>query len=270
VELGAWFAAHGAALAPAVIDPVSGPRTVRAHPDTLEKVLTSLGAGRAGVRIGLEREEIHEELEGTTLAAGTYIAIRLAAETAAEPPPGFDAFLAAREAAQAYLAVRAWGGDIVRTPGLTSVYLRPGAEPAPEAAPAATPEPAQESAPERETILLVEDEGGIRALVRKILKREGYQVLEAASGEEAVRIGLSHIGRIDLLLSDVTLPGISGREIADRLRPSMPHLKTLFISGFSEDRSVYGPEPAAGAAFLQKPFTLGALLSKVRGVIEGK
>lgn len=272
VDLAAALTACRGELAPATVAAPAETLTVMAHPDALEKALTALLAAfpdRGRVRISAAAQEVRESLAGAPLAAGRYAAIRLTSEGPAVPAAAFDAFLTARDAALAYLNLRAWGGDIARAAEGVTVFLRlTPAAPAP--APEPEPEPAPAPAAQRETILLVEDEGGIRALVRKILKREGYHVLEAATGEEAVRTALSHIGRIDLLVSDMTLPGISGRQVADQLRQSLPHLKALFISGFSEDRSVYETELAAGAAFLQKPFTLGALLSKVRGVIDAR
>lgn len=272
VDLIELLAAHGGELAPAIVETAEAPLTVMAHPEALVKALTALLAAfpdRSRVRLSAAVRDVRESLAGAPLAAGQYAALRLKSEGPAVPAAAFDAFLTARDAALAYLTIRSWGGDIAcAAEGVTVLLCL--APIAPAAAPEPVPEPAPAPAALRETILLVEDEGGIRALVRKILKREGYHVLEAASGEEAVRTALSHIGRIDLLVSDMTLPGISGRQVADQLRQSLPHLKALFISGFSEDRSVYEAELAAGTAFLQKPFTLGALLSKVRGVIDAK
>ena len=149
------------------------------------------------------------------------------------------------------------------------LYLPERPAPPVPAAPPARPEIAEPPSDARlETVLLVEDEGGIRALVRKILRRQGYEVLEAAGGEEAIRTALSHIGRIDLLLTDVMMPGINGRELADRLRQTMPHLRVLFISGYTNERSLYSAELPEGTEFLQKPFTLTTLLEKVRKVLQ--
>ncbi len=272
LDLAAALSACRGELAPAAVAAPAEPLTVMAHLDALEKALTALLAAfpdRSRVRLSAASHEVRESLAGAPLAPGRYAAIRLTSEGPAVPAAAFDAFLTARDAALAYLNIRAWGGDIARAAEGVTVFLRL-APAAPAAVPEPEPEPAAVPAARRETILLVEDEGGIRALVRKILKREGYHVLEAGSGEEAVRAALSHIGPIDLLVSDMTLPGINGRQVADQLRQSLPHLKALFISGFSEDRSVYEAELAKGAAFLQKPFTLGALLSKVRGVLDAQ
>ncbi len=111
------------------------------------------------------------------------------------------------------------------------------------------------------TILVVEDETGIRELVRKILLRERYRVLEAGTAEEALT--LSQGQSIDLLITDVMLPGIHGPELARQMQQAAPGLKTLFISGFTGEEKV-----PAGARFLAKPFTLSSLLDKVRAALE--
>ena len=119
-----------------------------------------------------------------------------------------------------------------------------------------------------ETILVVEDEGGIRALVRKILRRQGYNVLEAAHGEEAMRVMNDHTGQIDLLLTDVMMPGMNGVELSYKALEAKPHLKVLFVSGYTDESLLEAGQFPAGTAFLQKPFTLGSLLGKVREVLD--
>jgi PAS domain S-box-containing protein len=119
-----------------------------------------------------------------------------------------------------------------------------------------------------ETILVVEDEAGIRALVRKILRRQGYQVLEAPNGPEAIQICAQHKGTIDLLVTDVMMPQMSGRELAERLAAVRKDLKVLFVSGYTDDAMLQSGSFPPGTAFLQKPFTLGSLLGKVREVLD--
>ncbi|MCP5112841.1 MAG: response regulator, partial [bacterium] len=115
---------------------------------------------------------------------------------------------------------------------------------------------------------VVEDENGIRALMRKILQKQGYNVLEASRGDEALQISRQHKAPIHLLLTDVVMPQMSGRELADQLKTERPDIKVLFVSGYTdEDLLEYGPLPA-GAAFLQKPFSLAALLEKTRAVLN--
>jgi DNA-binding response OmpR family regulator len=106
------------------------------------------------------------------------------------------------------------------------------------------------------TILVVDDEEAIRGLVTLILRQEGYAVLEAADGEGAESIHRRHRGKIDLLLTDVSLPGPNGPELAAVLRRSEPDLNVLFMSG--------SPEAEAFTPFLQKPFSVAELLRRVR------
>jgi two-component system, cell cycle sensor histidine kinase and response regulator CckA len=117
-----------------------------------------------------------------------------------------------------------------------------------------------------ETVLLVEDEESVRQLVRELLEAQGYQILEAENGEEALRIAGTH-SEIDLLITDVVMPGMSGRELSARLCASHPHTKLLYLSGYTEDAIVHEGALDPGTAFLQKPFTLQTLSRKVREVL---
>jgi PAS domain S-box-containing protein len=117
-----------------------------------------------------------------------------------------------------------------------------------------------------ETVLLVEDEESVRQLVRELLEAQGYQILEAENGEEALRIAGTH-SEIDLLITDVVMPGMSGRELTSRLCASHPHTKLLYLSGYTEDAIVHEGVLDPGTAFLQKPFTLQTLSRKVREVL---
>jgi PAS domain S-box-containing protein len=120
-----------------------------------------------------------------------------------------------------------------------------------------------------ETVLLVEDEDGVRALSRHVLQGCGYTVLEARDGVEAVRVAGRHRGRIDLLLTDVVMPRMSGREVAERLAGRHAGMKVLFLSGYTEDAVVRHGILEAEVAFLQKPFSPASLAAKVREVLDG-
>jgi PAS domain S-box-containing protein len=147
-----------------------------------------------------------------------------------------------------------------------TIYLpqTPGA--VPEAAPGgrAGVAPASPPGPSRETILVVEDEAALRPLFRTILEQGGYAVLVAAHGAEALRLHEQHPGRIDLLLTDVTMPGMTGPDLAERLSRLQPSLKVLYMSGAAAPADLPG---GAGAAFLRKPFRPEALLAKVRELL---
>ncbi|MGO8732443.1 MAG: PAS domain-containing protein, partial [Terriglobia bacterium] len=119
-----------------------------------------------------------------------------------------------------------------------------------------------------ETILLVEDEGAVRALAASILRAQGYKVLESTSPEDALRIGEQHQEPIDLLLTDVVLPKMSGRKIAEHLTGLRPTMKVLYMSGYTDDAVVRNGVLETGTAFLQKPFTPSGMARKVREVLD--
>jgi PAS domain S-box-containing protein len=119
-----------------------------------------------------------------------------------------------------------------------------------------------------ETVLLVEDEPEVRGLARDILQQQGYTVLESADGDEALRIGREHVGPIHLLVTDVVMPLMGGRELADRLRVGRGETKVLYVSGYTDDAILHQGVSETGMAFLPKPFTASALAHKVRQVLD--
>jgi CheY-like chemotaxis protein len=119
----------------------------------------------------------------------------------------------------------------------------------------------------RGTVLVVEDEDEVRGVVRQILERGGYQVLEARHGVEGEAAAAGHPGPIDLLLTDVVMPELSGRELASRVRARRPETRVLYMSGYAPDRARGDGRASAGpldAPCLQKPFTVSALVDAVR------
>ncbi len=124
-----------------------------------------------------------------------------------------------------------------------------------------------DSKPGWETVLLVEDEDAVRALAREVLRRHGYVVLEARHGVDALRLAERHTDDIHLLVTDVVMPHMSGREAAERLTTVRPAMKVLFMSGYT-DHAVMHRDVTPGAAFLQKPFTPEAFARKVRQVLD--
>jgi two-component system cell cycle sensor histidine kinase/response regulator CckA len=119
-----------------------------------------------------------------------------------------------------------------------------------------------------ETILLVEDEDSVRAMVSKVLRSKGYTVLEASQGQEALQVSEHHEGPLQLMVTDVVMPHMSGRELAEKLASFRPAMGVLYMSGYPDKAIIHHGVLEAGTAFLQKPFTLNALEWKVREVLD--
>ncbi|HKY20125.1 MAG TPA: response regulator [Vicinamibacterales bacterium] len=139
-----------------------------------------------------------------------------------------------------------------------------------EAVPEAMASPAQSSLRGTETILLVEDEEGVRLLSRALLERQGYRVIEAAGGEQAMRLAAAEPAPIDLLVTDVVMPGPSGPELFEHLAPLRPQMQVLFLSGYTDEAMVKRGVLKSGTSFLQKPFTATALSRKVRELLDAR
>jgi CheY-like chemotaxis protein len=119
-----------------------------------------------------------------------------------------------------------------------------------------------------ETILLVEDEEALRHLIRAILEAGGYRVLPGGSPEEAVATAETHSGPLHLLLTDVVMPRMSGRQVADRVKASRPAVRVMYMSGYTDEAISHHGALEPGTHFMQKPFTADALLRKVREVLD--
>jgi len=124
-----------------------------------------------------------------------------------------------------------------------------------------------------QTVLVVDDEEMVRIIMVQVLQDNGYTVLEASDGLEALRIAKEHTGRIDLLLTDVKMPGMNGLELAARLLSNRPEMTVLYVSGHADStRQIQLQEGQfiiePGANFLHKPFSPDGLLQKVRHVME--
>jgi PAS domain S-box-containing protein len=308
IELGPLFASMEEKLAKAAGDDVTLELAAAgeavwasADPSQLEEILLALVSSaredaqeRSRVNIAWELAAIAESLSEATLKPGVYAGIVIHDNGRGADPAKratiFESVLAGKDPektagpslARAYAMVREWGGDIAFTSdpfrGSTFMMYLPYTPPeiaaeeieiAEEQVEAPTvSEPVVEVPPIRETILLVEDEAGIRALVRKILAREHYNVIAAGSGEDALALAKSHDGPIHLLVTDVILPGIGGRDLAEGLHHAQPGLRVLYVSGYTDDEAVRQGWFPPGSKFLQKPFTLTSLITGVRSAID--
>jgi len=135
------------------------------------------------------------------------------------------------------------------------------------------PKPAADERPvpnpeRKETVLVVEDEDSVRRLVKLTLIGQGYRVLEASGERDALRIHEKYRGAVHVLLTDVVLPGKSGREIAKAIEALRPGIRIVFMSGYAEDPLFQQSIEKTGADFLAKPFTPSQLLTKVRHALE--
>jgi CheY-like chemotaxis protein len=159
------------------------------------------------------------------------------------------------------------GVEVVSGEGAGSEFRLyfPSAEPLVESA---APAPLPALARGKETILVVEDEQLVRTLARSILERQGYRVVACANGAEALGVLEDRAAGIDLLLTDLVMPGMSGRELAERVVESRPKVQVLFTSGYSEDAALYGGVADREAFFLAKPYSVHDLSSRVREVLD--
>ena len=191
----------------------------------------------------------------------------------------FDPFFTTKEVgkgtglglATVYTVATQLGGcvDVVSSKGngaTFNVYLPlTGVQPAAEAASSAIAGPTGGG---RETVLLVEDEEPVRRVLRRTLERLGYSVLDAGSGEDGLAVSKSHDGSIDIVVTDLMMPGMNGREFADRLHATKPELRVVFISGYIEERVRQGGLVDANHAFLRKPFTGPELDETIRALLD--
>ena len=215
---------------------------------------------------------------------GQYVRLRVT-DTGTGIPPEilpriFEPFFTTKEVGQGTgLGLATVFGIVKQHRGAIKVANQPGrgvafeiflpAVRTPSSTPSATPAAAKISGSGTETILLVEDEPELRRLLRKMLTRHGYTVLEAADGVEALAVWRKHPGTIALLISDLVMPGgMSGQELANQLLAEQPKLKTVLMSGYSAEIAGRELNLRAGMMFLQKPIATEALLAAIRRCLE--
>jgi PAS domain S-box-containing protein len=264
---------------------------IRLDPSQLDQILTNLCVNA--------RDAI-SDVGSITIATGTRVIDAACGDTPADATPGEYAWLSVRDdgcgmtpetlahlfepffttkpvgkgtglgLATVYGIVRQNHGfvEVASAPGqgTTITVLLPRA---PNRSATLPEEPAAEGGPGRETILLVEDEPAIRKLTEKMLERLGYTVLASGSPGEALAVARTYRGRIHLLLTDVVMPEMNGRDLAARLLERFPNLRRLFMSGYPAEVIAHRGVLEEGVSFLQKPFTLNGLALKVREALGG-
>ena len=149
--------------------------------------------------------------------------------------------------------------------GTTFRVLFPWVAEKPKKARAEVPSPKLEGSG---TILVVEDEQIVRSLARRLLTRHGFEVLEAMDADEALSKVQAHQGKLDMVLTDVVMPGMSGPKLIARLRESVPSLKVIFMSGYTDESLDQDTLSEPGTRFIQKPFSVEAMLEMVRELID--
>ena len=263
---------------------------VLADPGQIQQVLINLvvnsrDAMPHGGKLTIETRNIRieedQKIEDFDVSAGSYVMLAVSdtgvGMTAATRGRIFEPFFTTKELGRGTgLGLSTVYGIIKQSGGYIWVYSEPGLGTSFKIfLPRSTHQPAADSdlewaGPARgsETVLLVEDEPAVQAVVLKILARYGYKALVASTPEQALQVCASHSGTIDLLLSDVVLPQMSGKEVAGAVARRRPGIRVLYISGYTDDAIVQHGILEPGTAFLQKPFTPHALARKVREVLD--
>ena len=267
---------------------------VKADPGQIEQVIMNLAVnardampdgGRLTIETGnLELDDIAARQHGEA-APGQYVLLAVSdtgcGMDGATRARIFEPFFTTKEAGKGTgLGLSTVYGIVKQSGGHIWLYSEPGRgttfkiclpvvqEETETAASESLESPADTTAKGAETILLVEDAARVREVVREILEMSGYVVLEAKHGAEALQISQQDPARIHLMVTDVVMPQMSGRELAQRLAISRPDMRVLFMSGYTDDAIVRHGVLESGAAFLSKPFTPDALTAKVREVLD--
>jgi len=267
---------------------------VKADPSQIEQVILNLivnarDAMPQGGKLFIETSNVELDstfaMDQSTVIPGPYVLLSVTdtgvgmnAETQAHI---FEPFYTTKEShrgtglglSTVYGIVKQSGGHISvyseKGRGTTFKVYLPRVQEAAPVQPAAAPEAFDASrAKGRETILLVEDEPAVRELTKMVLSERGYSVIEALNPEEAIRLSRGQEKEIDLLLTDVVMPGMSGDDLAKRLTAEHPNLRVLYMSGYAYDVFAEGGTLEEGVAFLQKPFTPKALAQRVRETLD--
>jgi CheY-like chemotaxis protein len=271
-------------------DPQLG--NIKADPGGIEQVLMNLcvnardampNGGSINISTAGAEFDVPFPMRHGTLAPGRYLLLAVsdtgAGMDSATQARIFEPFFTTKEPGKGTgLGLSTVYGIVQQSGGAVSVYSEPGRGTAfkiyfpvvEEAADSASRRAADASLPRgTETILLVEDEDAVRTIASEYLTVAGYTVLEARNSAQALELSNTHRGAIHLLLTDVILPGMSGRELAERLRADRPRLRVLYLSGYTADVTIAQGLLPAGSPLIEKPFRLASFASKVRSALDG-
>jgi PAS domain S-box-containing protein len=264
---------------------------VRADPGQIEQVILNLAVNArdampSGGKLLLETANVeldrHSKLTHSEIEPGSYVMLAVSdtgtgmdAETLKHI---FEPFFTTKDKSKGTgLGLATVYGVVKQSGGHVTVYSEPGRGStfkiylprvdAPHIS-ANEQQPVRAGHCGNETVLLVEDEDGVRELTENFLRSQGYQVLAARNGEEALELTAKHPGPVHLLLTDVIMPGISGRELAERLAAQRPGIRVLFASGYTDGAVLQQNAVIPGTRFLQKPFPLQVLAKEIRDTLE--
>jgi PAS domain S-box-containing protein len=276
-----------------VMVPAAGLGTVRADAGQIEQVIMNLAVNArdampAGGKLTIETSNVTLDEEQARfhppLTPGNYVLLAISDTGAGMDSETqsriFEPFFTTKGVKGTGLGLSTVYGIVKQSGGYIWVYSEQGKGTTfkiylPRVAdavesPVKIPVPSESVAiePGTETILLVEDEANLRYLARQFLEKQGYRVIDAADGAVAMQIAVAHEGVIHLLLTDVIMPGMNGRELAQHILEIRPNVKVLYMSGYTENVIGRNGTLDAGVRLLQKPFTLRDLKSKVREVLD--
>jgi PAS domain S-box-containing protein len=276
-----------------VMVPATGLGAIRADAGQIEQVIMNLAVNArdampSGGKLTIEASNVSLDEEYSRLHAslnpGNYVMLAISDTGAGMDPETqshiFEPFFTTKGPKGTGLGLSTVYGIVKQSGGYIWVYSEAGkgttfkiyfprvAQPAESPAQVVAPAESAAAEPGTETILLVEDEANLRYLARQFLEKQGYRVIEAADGAVAMQIAVAHEAVIHLLLTDVIMPGMNGRELAQRISEIRPNVKVLYMSGYTENVIGRNGTLDAGVRLLQKPFTLRDLKSKVREVLD--
>ena len=276
-----------------VMVPAPGLGTVRADAGQIEQVIMNLAVNArdampSGGKLTIETSNVSLDEEyarfHAPLRPGNYVLLSISDTGAGMDSETqshiFEPFFTTKGPKGTGLGLSTVYGIVKQSGGYIWVYSEPGkgstfkiylprvAETVESPAQVIVPAESAATEPGTETILLVEDEANLRYLARQYLEKQGYRVIEAADGAVAMQIAVAHDKMIHLLLTDVIMPGMNGRELAQRISEIRPNVKVLYMSGYTENVIGRNGTLDAGVTLLQKPFTLRDLKSKVREVLD--